>query len=43
MRPTSSALSGVPLVVLMLIGVSLLTPTPPEKIRRFLAREVHTP
>jgi cation/acetate symporter len=42
-HPTSSALIGVPLVMLIMIGVSLLTPPPPEKIRRFLAREVHTP
>jgi cation/acetate symporter len=38
---TSSALCGVPLVLLATILVSLLTPPPPERIRRFLATEVH--
>jgi len=38
---TSSALCGVPLVLLVTITVSLLTPPPPERIRRFLATEVH--
>ena len=41
--PTSSALLGAPLVVLVMIVVSLATPAPPEKIRRFLAEEVHAP
>jgi len=40
---TSSAFIGAPLVVLVMIGVSLATPAPPEKIRRFLAEEVHSP
>jgi cation/acetate symporter len=40
---TSSAFIGAPLVVLVMIGVSLATPAPPEKIRRFLADEVHSP
>lgn len=39
--PTSSALLGAPLVVGVMIVVSLLTPPPPEAIRRFLAEEVH--
>lgn len=38
---TSSALCGAPLVILVTIAVSLLTPPPPERIRRFLATEVH--
>lgn len=38
---TSSALCGAPLVILVTIVVSLLTPPPPERIRRFLATEVH--
>ncbi|OHB31455.1 MAG: cation acetate symporter [Desulfuromonadaceae bacterium GWC2_58_13] len=38
---TSSALLGAPLVILVMILVSLLTPPPPERIRRFLAEEVH--
>ncbi len=41
--PTSSAFLGAPLVVLVMIGTSLATPSPPEKIRRFLAEEVHSP
>ncbi|ALC15745.1 putative sodium:solute symporter [Desulfuromonas soudanensis] len=41
--PTSSALVGAPLVIGVMIVVSLLTPPPPEKIRRFLAEEVHAP
>ncbi len=41
--PTSSALLGAPLVVLVMILVSLATPAPPERIRRFLAEEVHAP
>ncbi|MEJ2698127.1 MAG: cation acetate symporter [Desulfuromonadales bacterium] len=39
--PTSSALVGAPLVILVMIVVSLATPAPPENIRRFLAEEVH--
>jgi cation/acetate symporter len=39
--PTSSALLGAPLVILVVIVVSLATPAPPEKIQRFLAEEVH--
>jgi cation/acetate symporter len=38
---TSSALCGAPLVILVTIVVSLVTPPPPERIRRFLATEVH--
>ena len=38
---TSSALCGAPLVILVTILVSLVTPPPPERIRRFLATEVH--
>ena len=41
--PTSSALVGAPVVVLVMIVVSLLTPAPPERIRKFLAEEVHAP
>lgn len=40
---TSSALIGAPLVILVMIGVSLVTPPPSEEIRRFLAEEVHAP
>ena len=39
---TSSAFLGAPLVILVMIGISLVTPAPPEKIRRFLAEEVHS-
>ncbi len=39
--PTSSALLGAPLVILVMIAVSLATPAPAESIRRFLAEEVH--
>jgi cation/acetate symporter len=38
---TSSALCGAPLVVAIMIAVSLLTPPPPEEMRRFLAEQVH--
>ena len=38
---TSSALVGAPLVILVMILVSLLTPPPSEEIRRFLADQVH--
>ncbi len=41
--PTGSALLGAPLVILITIGVSLLTPPPPDEIRRFLLEKVHTP
>ncbi|HXV22190.1 MAG TPA: cation acetate symporter [Desulfuromonadales bacterium] len=40
--PTSSALIGAPLVTLVMIVVSLVTPPPPEAIRRFLAEKVHS-
>jgi len=40
---TGSALIGAPLVILVTIGVSLLTPPPPDRIRRFLLEKVHTP
>ncbi|MFA5514700.1 MAG: cation acetate symporter [Desulfuromonadales bacterium] len=40
---TASAFLGAPIVVLVMIGVSLSTPAPPERIRRFLAEEVHAP
>lgn len=38
---TSSALIGAPLVIGVMIVVSLLTPPPPEAVRRFLAEQVH--
>ncbi len=38
---TASALCGAPLVILVMIAVSLFTKAPSEKIRRFLAEEVH--
>jgi cation/acetate symporter len=38
---TSSALCGAPLVILVMIVVSLLTPPPSEEMRRFLQKEVH--
>ena len=38
---TSSAMFGAPLVIAVMIVVSLLTPPPSEKMRRFLAEEVH--
>jgi cation/acetate symporter len=41
--PTSSALIGAPVVILTMIVVSLLTPPPSEKLRRFLVEKVHSP
>ncbi len=41
--PTASALIGAPLVIMVMIGVSLATPAPPARIRKFLAEEVHSP
>jgi cation/acetate symporter len=41
--PTASALIGAPLVTLIMIVVSLLTPPPPESVRRFLVEKVHSP
>jgi len=41
--PTSSALIGAPVVILVMVTVSLATPPPPTSIRRFLAEKVHTP
>lgn len=41
--PTASALIGAPLVILVMIAVSLLTPPPPEHVRRFLVEKVHSP
>jgi len=38
---TSSAFIGAPMVTLIMVAVSLLTPPPGEEIRRFLARNVH--
>jgi len=38
---TASALCGAPIVILVMITVSLFTKPPSEKIRRFLAEEVH--
>ncbi|HBG05432.1 MAG: cation acetate symporter [Geobacteraceae bacterium GWC2_58_44] len=38
---TSSALCGAPLVICVMIAVSLVTPPPPEEMRRFLEQEVH--
>jgi len=41
--PTASALIGAPLVMLIMIVVSLLTPPPSEQVRRFLVEKVHNP
>ncbi|NIQ98447.1 MAG: cation acetate symporter [Desulfuromonadales bacterium] len=41
--PTSSALLGAPIVIVVMITVSLLTPAPSERIRRFLVEKVHQP
>jgi cation/acetate symporter len=41
--PTSSAFLGAPLVIGVMILVSLLTPPPPESIRRQLVEKVHNP
>lgn len=41
--PTASALIGAPLVTLIMIVVSLLTPPPPEHVRKFLVEKVHSP
>jgi cation/acetate symporter len=38
---TSSAFIGAPLVVIIMVVVSLLTAPPSERIRRFLAHDVH--
>jgi cation/acetate symporter len=38
---TASALCGAPLVIAIMIAVSRFTSPPSEKIRRFLAEEVH--
>jgi cation/acetate symporter len=38
---TSSALCGAPVVIAVIIAVSLCTAPPPERMRRFLAEEVH--
>jgi cation/acetate symporter len=38
---TASALCGAPIVITVMIVVSLFTKPPSEKIRRFLAEEVH--
>ena len=38
---TSSGLVGVPIVLVVMIVVSLLTPPPADSIRRFLAEQVH--
>lgn len=38
---TSSAFLGAPLVIAVMILVSILTPPPPEEIRRFLSEQVH--
>lgn len=38
---TSSALCGAPLVILVIIAVSLVTPPPAEEMRSFLEHEVH--
>jgi cation/acetate symporter len=40
--PTSSALIGAPLVIVVMIVVSLLTPAPPDAIRRHLFEKVHS-
>lgn len=41
--PTSSAFIGAPVVALVMVGVSLVTPAPPERITRFLIEKVHQP
>ena len=41
--PTASSLVGAPLVILIMIVVSLLTPPPSESVRRFLVEKVHSP
>ena len=41
--PTSSAFIGAPLVIIIMVGVSLMTPAPPERILRFLVEKVHQP
>jgi len=38
---TSSAFIGAPVVIIVMVAVSLLTPAPSESIRSFLARDVH--
>jgi len=38
---TASALCGAPIVISVMIVVSLFTKPPSEKMRRFLAEEVH--
>ena len=38
---TASALCGAPLVIIIMVLVSRFTEPPPERIRRFLADEVH--
>jgi cation/acetate symporter len=38
---TASALCGAPLVIIIMVLVSSFTEPPPERIRRFLAEEVH--
>lgn len=38
---TSSAFIGAPIVIGVMIVTSLLTPPPPEEVRRFLAEQVH--
>jgi cation/acetate symporter len=38
---TSSAFCGAPLVIAVAVLVSLVTPPPPDEMRRFLAEEVH--
>ncbi|HEU0265461.1 MAG TPA: VC_2705 family sodium/solute symporter [Geobacterales bacterium] len=38
---TSSAMIGAPIVILVMIVVSLLTPPPSAQIRKFLAEQVH--
>lgn len=40
---TSSAFIGAPLVTLIIIVISLLTPPPSDKVRRFLVEKVHSP
>lgn len=40
---TSSALLGAPLVILVMVGTSLLTPAPSQRILRILAEKVHQP
>jgi cation/acetate symporter len=41
--PTSSALIGAPVVTLIIVLVSLMTPPPSREVRQFLVEKVHSP